>query len=122
MLGQPCVTSWACGMAQRIRKTRSEGMLTWLMWSVAAAQALQSAVMRLASVRLLVFEAQKLLVYCLQELHSALKKVQSELSKYSRVNKKALDQFTNFTEQKEELTRRVNEVRQSGEMMSGRRV
>eukprot|EP00878_Enallax_costatus_P007647 GHUV01008006.1.p1 GENE.GHUV01008006.1~~GHUV01008006.1.p1 ORF type:complete len:1195 (+),score=501.93 GHUV01008006.1:213-3797(+) len=48
-----------------------------------------------------------------KELHSALKKVQAELSKYSHVNKKALDQFTNFTEQREELTRRVNEVRQS---------
>lgn len=56
---------------------------------------------------------------CLQSqvLHSALKKVQAELSKYSRVNKKALDQFTNFTEQREELTRRVNEVRQAGEQI-----
>lgn len=49
-----------------------------------------------------------------QELHSALKKFQAELSQYSHVNKKALDQFTNFTEQREELTRRVVEIRQSG--------
>jgi structural maintenance of chromosome 3 (chondroitin sulfate proteoglycan 6) len=51
----------------------------------------------------------------LQELHSALKKVQGELSKYSHVNKKALDQFVNFTEQRQELSRRVDEVQQSGE-------
>jgi chromosome segregation ATPase len=51
----------------------------------------------------------------LQELHSALKKVQGELARYSHVNKKALDQFVNFTEQRQELTRRVDEVTQSGE-------
>ncbi len=45
-----------------------------------------------------------------QELHSDLKKVQAELSKYTHVNKKALDQFTNFTEQMEELSRRREEV------------
>ncbi|KAF6265896.1 RecF/RecN/SMC [Scenedesmus sp. NREL 46B-D3] len=50
-----------------------------------------------------------------KELHSALKKVQGELAKYSHVNKKALDQFANFTEQRQELTRRVDEVQQSGE-------
>lgn len=49
-----------------------------------------------------------------QELHSALKKVQVELAKYSHVNKKALDQYVNFTEQREELNRRQQEVQQSG--------
>lgn len=47
---------------------------------------------------------------CHQELHSDLKKVQAELSKYTHVNKKALDQFTNFTEQMDELGRRREEV------------
>jgi structural maintenance of chromosome 3 (chondroitin sulfate proteoglycan 6) len=47
---------------------------------------------------------------CVQELHSDLKKVQAELSKYTHVNKKALDQFTNFTEQMDELGRRREEV------------
>jgi structural maintenance of chromosome 3 (chondroitin sulfate proteoglycan 6) len=41
--------------------------------------------------------------------------VQGELAKYSHVNKKALDQFVNFTEQRQELSRRVDEVQQSGE-------
>jgi structural maintenance of chromosome 3 (chondroitin sulfate proteoglycan 6) len=50
----------------------------------------------------------------LQELRAALKKVQGELAKYSHVNKKALDQFVNFTEQRQELSRRVEEVQQSG--------
>lgn len=50
----------------------------------------------------------------LQELHAALRKVQGELGKYSSVNKKALDQFVNFTEQRQELSRRVEEVTQSG--------
>lgn len=53
----------------------------------------------------------------LQELHGALKKVQAELAKYSHVNKKALDQYVNFTEQREELQRRVSEVDQSGETL-----
>jgi structural maintenance of chromosome 3 (chondroitin sulfate proteoglycan 6) len=52
-----------------------------------------------------------------QELHSALKKVQGELAKYSHVNKKALDQFVNFTEQRQELSRRVDEVQQSGKAL-----
>lgn len=44
----------------------------------------------------------------------SLKKVQQQLSKYGHVNKKALDQFVNFTEQKEELARREAEISQSG--------
>lgn len=49
-------------------------------------------------------------VWLAQELHSELKKVQSELAKYTHVNKKALDQFANFTEQMDELGRRRDEV------------
>jgi len=41
--------------------------------------------------------------------------VQQQLSKYGHVNKKALDQFVNFTEQKEELARREAEISQSGQ-------
>lgn len=44
-----------------------------------------------------------------QELHSALKKVQAELSKYGHVNKKALDLYAHFTEQLDDLERRRQE-------------
>lgn len=50
-----------------------------------------------------------------QELHSELKKVQAELSKYGHVNKKALDQFSNFTEQQQDLKLRRDEVEKSCE-------
>jgi structural maintenance of chromosome 3 (chondroitin sulfate proteoglycan 6) len=50
-----------------------------------------------------------------QELHSELKKVQGELSKYSHVNKKALDQFSNFTEQQQSLKLRVDEMEEGCE-------
>jgi len=46
--------------------------------------------------------------------------VQQQLSKYGHVNKKALDQFVNFTEQKEELARREAEISQSGEGSSSK--
>lgn len=49
-----------------------------------------------------------------QELHAALKKVQGELAAYSHVNKKALDQVANFTEQREDLIRRRQEIDLSG--------
>ncbi|KAF8071065.1 SMC3 [Scenedesmus sp. PABB004] len=48
-----------------------------------------------------------------KELHASLKRVQGELAGYGHVNKKALDQYANFTEQREELARRVTEVTQS---------
>lgn len=50
-----------------------------------------------------------------QELHSELKKVQGELSKYSHVNKKALDQFSNFTEQQQSLKMRLDEAEEGCE-------
>lgn len=53
-------------------------------------------------------------IVCVQELHSALKRVQNELAKYSHVNKKALDQYVNFTEQRENLDRRRQEIEESG--------
>lgn len=52
-------------------------------------------------------------VLLFQELHSELKKVQAELNKYGHVNKKALDQFSNFTDQQQDLKRRREEVEQS---------
>lgn len=53
-------------------------------------------------------------IVCVQELHTALKRVQNELAKYSHVNKKALDQYVNFTEQRENLDRRRQEIEESG--------
>lgn len=50
-----------------------------------------------------------------KELHSLLHKVQGQLSKFSHVNKKALDQYVNFTEQREELARRQTELNKSEE-------
>ncbi|KAK9861310.1 hypothetical protein WJX84_000307, partial [Apatococcus fuscideae] len=44
-----------------------------------------------------------------KELHKLLQKCQSQLSKYGNVNQKALDQYVNFTEQREELKRRQTE-------------
>lgn len=58
-----------------------------------------------------------LCLHLIQELHKSLSKVQSELSKFSHVNKKALDQYVNFTEQREELSRRKTEVYQSGRLV-----
>lgn len=55
---------------------------------------------------------------CLQELHSALKKVQAELSKYGHVNKKALDLYAHFTEQLDDLERRRQEDQLSCEFES----
>lgn len=45
----------------------------------------------------------------LQDLHKLLQKCNTQLKKFSHVNKKALDQYTNFTEQREELARRQTE-------------
>ncbi|GBF98156.1 hypothetical protein Rsub_10568 [Raphidocelis subcapitata] len=49
------------------------------------------------------------------DLHRALSGVQSSLSRYGHVNRKALDQYVNFTEQREELHRRRDEVLQGEE-------
>ncbi|CAK9190374.1 unnamed protein product [Sphagnum troendelagicum] len=46
----------------------------------------------------------------LKDLHKILHKCNEELKKYSHVNKKALDQYVNFTEQREELQKRQAEL------------
>jgi structural maintenance of chromosome 3 (chondroitin sulfate proteoglycan 6) len=44
-----------------------------------------------------------------KELHSRLQKANNELKKFAHVNKKALDQYVSFAEQREELLRRKQE-------------
>ena len=44
------------------------------------------------------------------QLWKKLQKCNEELKKFSHVNKKALDQFVTFSEQKEKLTKRKQEV------------
>lgn len=46
----------------------------------------------------------------LKELHKLLHKCNEQLKNYSHVNKKALDQYVNFTEQREELHKRQAEL------------
>lgn len=46
----------------------------------------------------------------LQQLFRKLEQCNTELKKYSHVNKKALDQFVNFSEQKEKLIKRQDEL------------
>ncbi|XP_053548973.1 structural maintenance of chromosomes protein 3 [Bombina bombina] len=46
----------------------------------------------------------------LKQLFRKLEQCNSELKKYSHVNKKALDQFVNFSEQKEKLIKRQEEL------------
>eukprot|EP00898_Chlorokybus_atmophyticus_P004172 jgi/Chlat1/4756/Chrsp308S04740 len=50
-----------------------------------------------------------------KELHKMLHKTNEELKKYSHVNKKALDQYVNFTEQRDELLQRHAENTKSDE-------
>lgn len=45
----------------------------------------------------------------LNQLFKKLNQCNSELKKYSHVNKKALDQFINFSDQKEKLIKRKEE-------------
>lgn len=44
------------------------------------------------------------------QLFKKLEQCNSELKKYSHVNKKALDQFVNFSDQKEKLMKRKDEL------------
>lgn len=44
------------------------------------------------------------------QLFRKLEQCNTELKKYSHVNKKALDQFVNFSEQKEKLIKRQDEL------------
>lgn len=46
----------------------------------------------------------------LKELHKMLHKCSEQLQQFSHVNKKALDQYVNFTEQREELQKRQAEL------------
>lgn len=46
----------------------------------------------------------------IKELHKMLHKCNEELKQFSHVNKKALDQYVNFTEQREELKKRQAEL------------
>ncbi|XAR60230.1 hypothetical protein NMG60_11033505 [Bertholletia excelsa] len=46
----------------------------------------------------------------IKELHKMLHKCNEQLQQFSHVNKKALDQYVNFTEQREELQRRQAEL------------
>ena len=47
---------------------------------------------------------------CPPQLWKKLHQCNEELKKYSHVNKKALDQFVNFSEQKEKLMKRKDEL------------
>lgn len=47
---------------------------------------------------------------CLLQLWKKLHKANTELKKYSHVNKKALEQFVNFSERKEKLTARKEQL------------
>jgi structural maintenance of chromosome 3 (chondroitin sulfate proteoglycan 6) len=46
----------------------------------------------------------------LTQLHKRLTECMTELKKYENVNKKALDQFVRASGQKDELTKRVDEL------------
>lgn len=49
-------------------------------------------------------------IYIFDQLFRKLEQCNTELKKYSHVNKKALDQFVNFSEQKEKLIKRQDEL------------
>lgn len=55
----------------------------------------------------------------MKRLHRLLKEKNEELKKLSHVNKKALDQYVNFTEQREELRRRQDELDKGDEVGLG---
>lgn len=46
----------------------------------------------------------------IKELHKMLHRCTEQLQQFSHVNKKALDQYINFTEQREELQKRQAEL------------
>jgi len=60
------------------------------------------------AVELFIISNKLLLLYC--QLWKKLRQCNEELKKYSHVNKKALDQFVNFSEQKEKLMKRKDEL------------
>ena len=54
----------------------------------------------------------------IKELYKLLHKCNEELKKFSHVNKMALDQYVNFTEQREELQKREAELNAGDEVKS----
>lgn len=52
-----------------------------------------------------------------KELYKLLHKCNEQLQQFSHVNKKALDQYVNFTEQREELQRRQAELNAGDEVL-----
>ena len=58
----------------------------------------------------------------IKELHKMLHKCNEQLQQFSHVNKKALDQYVNFTEQREELQKRQAELDAGDEVLLKRNV
>jgi len=52
------------------------------------------------------------------QLFNKLEECNSELKQYSHVNKKALDQFVNFSDQKEKLIKRKDELDRADQVLS----
>lgn len=52
----------------------------------------------------------------LKELHRLLHRCNEGLKKFSHVNKKALDQYASFTEQRQEMQKRQDELNKSDEV------
>ena len=53
-----------------------------------------------------------------RQLFNKLDECNNELKKYSHVNKKALDQFVNFSDQKEKLIKRKDELDRADQVPS----
>jgi len=54
-----------------------------------------------------------------KDLHKMLHRCNEQLQQFSHVNKKALDQYVNFTEQREELQKRQAELEAGDEVLYG---
>ena len=54
-----------------------------------------------------------------KQLFKKLEQCNAELKRYSHVNKKALDQFVNFSEQKEKLIKRKEELDRAYQVREG---
>lgn len=52
-----------------------------------------------------------------KDLYKMLHKCNEQLQQFSHVNKKALDQYANFTEQREELQKRQEELNAGDEVL-----
>jgi structural maintenance of chromosome 3 (chondroitin sulfate proteoglycan 6) len=53
----------------------------------------------------------------MDQLISKLHKINENLKKYSHVNKKAFEQYTNFTKQREQLDERKEELNSSSKVI-----